>query len=298
VITGTTFDMKVTETGTTLMVVEGSVRFESEGGAAQVSASQQSTIAGTLTPPSTPTACEAVAMTAWAGADRNTSQIAQEIGREDLSLDDLVLFPSPGTQTDLKSTNYAPWVERNRKWFQQQFPDIFRLREALTQEDVAVDYPDLLLASTAVWQFAYPPARPSRLSGIEEAALRKAARRYGKDLQWLRSKGLLPVARAVTDEQRQMREPIRLPAGSLVFPGGLARQQPVQCRRRSRGAESGRSDPGCDHRGSHPGSEGRPRHAPLDVHGGARSRNDLREMAEPEWRCSKLSPRRVPAARE
>ena len=145
VITGTTFDVQATEAGTTLVVVEGSVRFDSDEGAVQVLAGQQSRIAVASAPPSVPTACDAVALTVWAGAGENLGPMAQDFRPEDFLPDGLLPLPSPGTRTELKSISCEAWVRQNREWFRRQFPDLFRLQEALGREGVEVDYPDLLL---------------------------------------------------------------------------------------------------------------------------------------------------------
>jgi hypothetical protein len=210
IITGTTFDVKATDTGTTLVVAEGSVRFESEGGAVQVIAGQRSMITATSAPPSTPTACDAIALTVWTKSGQDRTQVAQDVSADDLGLHDLPLFPSPGTRTDLKSVSYSQWVEQNRDWFQRQFPDVFRLKGALTQDGIEADYFDLLLESAVVWQFAYPPASQNRLLVVEDEAITKAANRYGKDLQWLKDRGMLPVATTAANEQKRMAEAFTL----------------------------------------------------------------------------------------
>ena len=81
VITGTTFDIKTTDAGTTLVVAEGSVRFESEGGAVQVAAGHKSTIVAKSQSPSEPVACDVVALTAWAKAGQGWCGGAVVCGR-------------------------------------------------------------------------------------------------------------------------------------------------------------------------------------------------------------------------
>lgn len=192
VITGTTFDVKVAETGTTLIVAEGSVRFESEGGAVQVAAGRQSMIGRASAPPSRPTACDATALTIWAGAAWSVNPVAQVMGPGDVLADSLPVFaPSPGVRTDFQDICYAEWVEQNRDWFRRRFPEVFRLAEALAQEGVNVGYADLLLDSGLVWQFAWPPAGPERLLAADDAAIIKAAARHSRDLQWLKDRRLL-----------------------------------------------------------------------------------------------------------
>ncbi|UCE50724.1 MAG: FecR domain-containing protein [Phycisphaerales bacterium] len=210
VITGTTFDVKATDVGTTLVVVEGSVRFESTAGVVQVTAGQWSEIAGSLALPSMPAPCDSVALTAWARSAGRGSQVAQDIRPEDFLPGDMAPFPSPGIRTDLKGINCAQWVKLSRDWFRRQFPDIFRLREALAQEGVEVDYPDLLLESAVVWQFAYPPTGRDRLVAADDAAIIRAANHHGKNVQWLKNRCLVPVARTATNRQKQMMDAFAL----------------------------------------------------------------------------------------
>ena len=217
VITGTTFDVRATQAGMTLMVVEGRVQFESEGGVVQVIAGQQSLIATASAPPGAPTTCDAIALTAWAGADRRMAHVARDISPKEALPDDLPLFPSAAVLTDLEGVRYAQWLVQNRDWFERQFPDLFRLKQALVQEGVEVDYSDLLLESALVWQFAYPPAGPDRLLVPEEAAILKAAHCHGKDLPWLKDRGLLPLVTAATDRQKRMGEAFTLWQNELAM---------------------------------------------------------------------------------
>ncbi len=217
VITGTTFDVKATQTDTTLVVVEGSVRFESGGGVVQVHAGQQSMIAAASVPPSAPTTCDAIALTAWAGADRPLNQVARDISPRDTVPDDLPLFPSAVIQAALEGGSYAQWLVQNRDWFERQFPDIFRLKHALAQDGVEVDYPGLLLESALVWQFAYPPAGQDRLLAPEEEAILRAAHRHGKDMPWLKDRGLVPLVTSATDRQKRMGEAFTLWQNELAL---------------------------------------------------------------------------------
>jgi len=197
VITGTTFDVKVTEAGTTLAVVEGSVRFESIGGTVQVLAGQQATIAGTLAPPTTPTPCPGVALTTWARSADPGGQIAQELRPEDL-LEDLPTTSAlwAKVRTDPDRIDYTQWIEQKRAWFQQQFPWIFELKQALGKEGIEADYPALLLQSHALWQFGYPPAGSGRQVEPDPNSLLRAAQFYGRDGSWLRRQ-VLPSLRAM-----------------------------------------------------------------------------------------------------
>lgn len=210
VITGTTFDVKASDFGTTLTVVEGSVQFESQKKAVLVAGRQQSTISTASGIPTLPASCDTAILTAWTKSAQSRTQAAQDIPADDSILRDLPLWPSQEVRTDLKSLNYAQWTEQNREWFRQQFPDVFRLQTALASEGIEANYPDLLLESGLLWQFAYPPANQNRLLATEDTPIVKAAGKYERDLQWLKDKGLLPVTTPGETGQKHMAEAFEL----------------------------------------------------------------------------------------
>jgi ferric-dicitrate binding protein FerR (iron transport regulator) len=195
VITGTTFDVRATEAGTTLAVVEGSVRFESTGGSVQVLAGQQSTIAGTLAPPTTP--CPGVALTTWARSADPGKQIAQDLRTQNFP-EDLPTMPPlwAKVRTDLDRIDYTQWIEQKRAWFKEQFPWIFDLKDALESEGVEVDYPALLMQSGDIWRFGYPPAGSGRQVEPDPNGLLQAVSYYGRDESWLQQQAL-PSLRAL-----------------------------------------------------------------------------------------------------
>ncbi len=200
--TGAIFDVKATATDTTLVVVEGSVRFESlrsppceasgEGRTVQVAVGQQSTVGAASPWPSGPTACDALALTAWARADRGVLPASQDVLAGDLSVHEV---PVPAgrwveVQTDLDRIDDATWMEQKRDWFEQQFPWIFELRDALATERSQLpteipDYSMLLMQSGDIWRFAYPEAGADRRLGPDPNGLLRAAARHGRDESWL-----------------------------------------------------------------------------------------------------------------
>jgi ferric-dicitrate binding protein FerR (iron transport regulator) len=209
-ITGTVFDVKVMAAGTSLVVVEGSVRFESlagTGGATRtvrVAAGQQSTITAASRLPSPPAACDAAALTAWAGMSRGGFRPPAEALANDLPRWELPLPAAPWVevQTDPDGIDAAAWIEQHREWFRQQFPWIFELRDALAAEDRgpspdSPDYPALLLRSGDIWRFAYPQAGPTRQVEPDPNGLLRAAMAYGHDKSWLQRQSFF--ARYVTD---------------------------------------------------------------------------------------------------
>lgn len=186
VVTGTTFDVKTTDAGATLVVSEGSVRFESDAGAVQVTAGQRSVIRAAATSPSVPESCDTTALTAWANTSQSMMRVAQDADLDSLLQDDLPLPPSPWgqVQTDLDSINYVRWVEQKRDWFARQFPWIFELQDALRREGIDVSYPDLLIQSGDLWRFTYPAAALCRQNDPDPNGLLKAAACHGRDEAW------------------------------------------------------------------------------------------------------------------
>lgn len=228
VITGTTFDVKVTGAGTTLVVAEGSVRFESQAGMVQVAGGRQSTIVMTSSPPSMPATCDVVALTAWAGAGRSMSQVAQAIIPDDILPAHLPVVSTSSPRIDLETLDYIRWVDQNHDWFRLQFPEIFRLQDALAKEGIKADYTDLLLESGVLWQFAWPPAGRDRLLAAEEAPLIEAANRHGKDLQWLKDRGLLPIPPVAPDDQKRGMEAFTLWQSQIAAATEGGREAPVE----------------------------------------------------------------------
>ena len=186
VITGTVFDIKTSDTTTTLLVSEGSVRFESEEGGLEVKAGYISQIvAGSA--PTTPTACDTVELTSWATYHQIETVLEKldpdsHVSAQDLTDSWLAVTSEP---VGLNSIDYEEWVEKKRDWFRGKFPWIFELKEALVKEGIEVDYPELLIQSGDIWQFVYPGASPSRISVVGSASLLKVASLHGFSEQWL-----------------------------------------------------------------------------------------------------------------
>jgi hypothetical protein len=184
VITGTAFDLKVADNGTTLVVIEGTVRFESQEGFVEVTAGQISEIVGHLTP-TKPISCNAAKLTAWAIDYESTGTLAHvETVTETYDITDLPLFVTR-EPIDHESISYERWIEQKREWFKQQFPWIFQLKEALAKEGIKVDYLQLLIQSGDIWQFVCLETVPVRFSAPTFDSLLKTAFSYGFDKQWL-----------------------------------------------------------------------------------------------------------------
>jgi hypothetical protein len=205
VITGTTFDIKAAKTGTTLVVAEGSVRFEAEDGAVQVTAGQQSMIAASSRWPDEPVACDVVALTTWARGGPNVTQQVEDVSVDALRVDDLrvTLSRQSETRINLDGIRCMEWAERNRNWFKRQFPWIFDLKDALDREGIDVHYVTLLLQSGDIWRFAYPQAGTDRQVEPDWDALLKVASHYGRDESWLKKQTLL-LPRAISREEQAM----------------------------------------------------------------------------------------------
>lgn len=192
-ITGTKFDLLATATESTLIVVEGTVRFASDQGAVDVTAGQSSQITAGRAP-TRPAVCDGVAKTAWArhivppiwpwaSGAASEGHVSESLPLPELFAASPLEWPS--------GDDYAAWTREQENWFARQFPGLFCLRDALAAEGVEVSYPRLLLDSGAVWRFAYPSASEQCLLSDQEAAIIQGAACYGRDREWLQGKGLL-----------------------------------------------------------------------------------------------------------
>jgi ferric-dicitrate binding protein FerR (iron transport regulator) len=196
VITGTTFDVMTTSAGTTLVVVEGSVKFESKRGSAQVTTGQVSKIAPNSAPTS-PVLCKTAEMTAWATAHELEPVLAKIQSISDgYDLTNLGLGIVSGP-IELEIINYEDWIDEKRAWFKREFPHIFQLQKALGAEGIEADYPELLTSSGDIWQFVYPEISPRQIPILHFDSLLKAASKYGFDEQWLTTK--IPDTKSMID---------------------------------------------------------------------------------------------------
>jgi ferric-dicitrate binding protein FerR (iron transport regulator) len=184
-VTGTILDVETTENSTTLVVSQGSARFESSEGGVEVAAGHISRILG-RTVPTEPVSCNAGAMTAWAAERQKSTGFAK--GRlnaktRDDNIDPWVAATVPSI--DLEAIDIDDWMEKKQDWFEQEFPWIFRLKNALAEESVQAGYQELLTQSGDLWQFAYPETVSDRIAILEPNSLRRAASEYGLSEQWL-----------------------------------------------------------------------------------------------------------------
>lgn len=195
VITGTTFGVKTSETRTTLVVAEGSVRFESEAGAVRVIAGQSSEIVTSRAAPSPPILCDSVALTAWAFPAGQEEHVPERMRADAPLLDDVLTTPSPWAEVriDPDRIDYIRWIEEKRDWFRQQFPSIFELKKALNRDGIEVDYPELLMHSQGIWRFAYPQAELGRQIAPDPNDLLRVAAHYDRDESWLRQQSFSPI---------------------------------------------------------------------------------------------------------
>lgn len=197
VITGTTFDLMATSAGTTLVVVEGIIKFESKRGNAQVTTGQISKIVPNSAPTS-PVSCKTAELTAWATAYEFEPVLAKIQSISDgYDLTDLGLGAVSGP-IELERIDYEDWIEEKRAWFRREFPQIFQLQKALGAEGIEVDYPELLISSGDIWQFVYPETLPRQIPILYFDSLLKAASKYGFDEQWLAAN--VPIAKSAIDK--------------------------------------------------------------------------------------------------
>ena len=199
VITGTVFDVSVTQQETTLIVAEGSVRFESSQGRVDVRAGFQSTLQA-QSRPSTPTRCDAESLLAWAnGAESNPAIERPQVYSEYANFAEMLplQLSYPGRPIDLESIDYEEWVESKRVWFKGQFPWIFELNEALMEKALLAtshqslttatvpDYPELLIETGDIWQIVYPHRFYWKIPTIRKESLLRVARTYELGSSWL-----------------------------------------------------------------------------------------------------------------
>jgi hypothetical protein len=206
VITGTTFDIKATKDSTTLVVTEGTVRFESESGVVKVASGQTSEIVGQSTP-SIPLSCSTAELTAWATGYKAGPALA----KTELNPDPWGFPLSFGERPIvLADTDYNQWIEQKRDWFKITFPWMFELKTALTQEGIKVDYPELLIKSSDVWQFVCLQKFPARFSVPDFESLLRTAISYGFDKEWLLKN--VPTAKSVRSKSLLSQNPTGLAA--------------------------------------------------------------------------------------
>ncbi|MCK4823291.1 hypothetical protein KA005_46490, partial [bacterium] len=181
---GTTFDVKVTDTITTLVVSEGTVQFEFEKSLVQVKTGQISKIVANSAP-TKPISCNTAELTAWAtGYEIKTALAKIQSTSDAYDLTDLWLSAMSGP-INLEDIDYEDWIEEKRDWFEREFPWIFQLQGALEKEGIEVDYPELLVCSSEFWQFVYPQVSPSRIPVLNPDSLLRVASRNGYDREWL-----------------------------------------------------------------------------------------------------------------
>ena len=181
VITGTTFNIKADSQQMELIVKEGTVKFENKNGGVTVKAGQKSVLTAN-TKPTLPALYDANTLNVWAtGYKPNVASTQVKSNADDWYLA-LSLRKDP---IILAETDYHQWVEEKRRWFKQNFPWIFELKDALAREGIEVDYPELLIKSGDVWQFACLQKFPARFSVPYFESLLKTAASYGFDREWL-----------------------------------------------------------------------------------------------------------------
>ena len=196
VITGTTFDVKATGTGTTLVVAEGTVNFASQAGSVEVATGHTSKIIP-HSAPTQPSPCNTEELTAWAtGYELKTTLAKIESISDSFDLTDLWLTATSGP-VDLEAINHEEWIEQKRAWFKREFPHIFGLQNALVEEGIETDYPQLLILSGDLWQFVYPQTSPEQIPIFTFDSMLRTASVYGFNEQWLKEN--IPATKSAID---------------------------------------------------------------------------------------------------
>jgi ferric-dicitrate binding protein FerR (iron transport regulator) len=197
IITGTAFDIKVTDAQTSLIVSQGSVKLGSESGYVDVTTGHLSKIRSDSIP-TKPQICNVAGLTSWAMPAQIDLNLAKAVPEWD-SYDFKEIYNSTlVSPPDLESIDYSTWIKENQDWFKQAFPWIFQLKEALAKEGVEADYPELLIKTGDIWQFVCLEVSPARFSVINPDSLLKTASDYGFDKQWLLEN--IPAAKSALEK--------------------------------------------------------------------------------------------------
>jgi hypothetical protein len=167
VITGTTFNIKADNKKMDLVVIEGSVRFESAEGVVSVRGGYQSSVA-LGTKPMEPASCDVVKIAAWA-----KPQGLKEIACVGSEMSELAAISMP--YRDLEEINYDNWIMENRSWFEREFPWINALQKSLLKDGISADPLDLLISSGVLMQFGYPEHGRTQLLCGQSAAMNRVA---------------------------------------------------------------------------------------------------------------------------
>ena len=182
VITGTTFNISNGSDFMDLVVVEGSVRFESAAGTVNVNGGYKSTIAkGTA--PMNPISCDTSLLTMWAKGHVEKKIKSAESNE---SIQELVsLQPTCGAYCNLEDIDFEVWTEHRRGWFEREFPWTKRLQELLAAEKIEVDTIDLLIESADMLRFAWPEKSSRQLLAQDQKAIEQMAGQYGIEIKKL-----------------------------------------------------------------------------------------------------------------
>jgi hypothetical protein len=154
IITGTKFDVRSDGKRTDLTLLKGSIHFGNTNNEwTDVTAGHASSVVANASP-TLPTETDALATTAWARdvAVKNALAKTQSDDLSEMVVSDTFTMPWP----KLNSLDYATWTEKNRPWFEKEFPWIFQTQAAMKAQGVDVDYMTLLMISGDLWQFRYP----------------------------------------------------------------------------------------------------------------------------------------------
>ncbi|MHC5060585.1 MAG: anti-sigma factor family protein [Planctomycetota bacterium] len=182
VITGTIFNIKADYKQMELTVIEGTVRFEGNKSKVNVTAGHKLRLALNRKP-SLPLPCNTKQLTAWAtGINKTEEIVATTTYQPDFDLP----LSFDNAEIDLESIDYATWIEQKRSWFKQEFPHIFKFKEALVKEGIEADYPELLIKSGDLWRFVFPEKTNTQLIPANFESMLKLASAYDKDAQWLK----------------------------------------------------------------------------------------------------------------
>jgi len=203
IITGTVFDIKADTAATTLVVSRGLVHLQSPRGIVEVSAARLSRIIGDAAP-TEPVSCNPAQLTAWAAQHDLGTALAKIQANPD-ARELCELWPAAiSGPIDLEKIDYTVWVKNKRDWFEREFPWIFELRAALSEQGIDLDYPRLLIETGDIRRFAYPAASPTRTLRLDPDSLVRTASRHGFERAWLLQN--VPAARSAIENPRRQKD--------------------------------------------------------------------------------------------
>lgn len=182
VITGTVFDIQVTEDETILVVAEGEVWLKSDQGEVAVIEGYQSKLA-VQSKPTQPMACQVELATQWAKLSQVQTS-GDDYGLTLVSDEMLSIRSSNQSYEELGGVSFDVWSDRYESWFEQEFPETKRLQVLFAQNGVESDLLDVVVESGGGQRFAWPAYSEKQFLIEDYEALHAIATTVGLDVDF------------------------------------------------------------------------------------------------------------------